>query len=96
MTIARALIVVLLSAAIVSAQMTLNPCTIDDEGSDFRASVRVPHGCKVGEGEDRMYYPTHTVEVRRRLYCVRTCIQTRIIASSKVLAACSAINVTLA
>lgn len=45
------------------AHMSVNPPTVEDEGSYFRVAMRVPHGCGVGEGDDRVYYPTHTVEV---------------------------------
>lgn len=47
----------------VQAHMSVNPREVPDEGSYFRVAVRVPHGCGVGEGDDRVYYPTHTVEV---------------------------------
>lgn len=50
-------------ATAANAHMSVNPRTVPDDGSYYRVAMRVPHGCGVGEGDARVYYPTRKVEV---------------------------------
>lgn len=59
----RTVLAFLGSLSLAAGHMSISPDAIEEVGGYFRVAMRVPHGCGVGEGDARVYYPVKRVEV---------------------------------